>query len=703
MRSLSLSAPRTSLAFGFTLALVAGCHHGASHGPGTAPGIEGLVSITVNPASATLTIVGAVAATQAYTAQGKFSDGHTADITAKVSWTVGDTSLGSFTGTLFTSTTDHGGHTAAVATAGSIMGTGDLIIVLQERYSDPGSMGLPSNPGTVFNGPPSTTDLNVPRLVYPDDNVLVPPNLGQLEFHFTAGGDGTVAPPDTLFELSFENSVTDVKVYMRCPAPPAYTDAASTPAALTVAYGCVYTTDATLWRWLAQTNRGGDPVTVSVRGTDDSGSAVGSSNSTHVSFSFDDIQGAIYYWEIGDDKPCVDNNPPVGRVGPGCADNGGQDSNGTAIVRFDFAGTNSAGTTFLTPSTPGSVGTGTCLGCHALSHDGTSLVAEAGGQYDARTLLWNVAKQTPNVPFGMADRSLFESWNPDGTQYVGVNNFSTDPGQDATAGGASCTTNGGTCDLNLRIYNGATGKFVADVPNTSINNLPTDHPDWSLLGDLIAYDTVGVQPTNAAATLQQAWNGTLYVVPSSGGTWGTPVAVATPPDNHTSYYYPTIAPDSSLVAFDRAVCAPGGNLDSSCWFDTATTSRLFAAKPQANAQLVELVNANKPGPLDASPDIVNTYPKFSPYVFRRSNELGSRLMWLTFASKRRFGLRAPPAVLSEPQADIDADVLWMVGIDPDKVAAGQDGSFVAFALPFQRFYKSNHIAQWTSKIVPPIS
>jgi hypothetical protein len=76
-------------------------------------------------------------------------------------------------------------------------------------------------------------------------------------------------------------------------------------------------------------------------------------------------------------------------------------------------------------------------------------------------------------------------------------------------------------------------------------------------------------------------------------------------------------------------------------------------------------------------------------------------MWLTFASKRHFGLRAAPAVLARNK---DAgDILWMVAVDPDKIAAGQDGSYVAFALPFQRFYKSNHIAQWTTKVVPPIS
>jgi len=43
--------------------------------------------------------------------------------------------------------------------------------------------------------------------------------------------------------------------------------------------------------------------------------------------------------------------------------------------------------------------------------------------------------------------------------------------------------------------------------------------------------------------------------------------------------------------------------------------------------------------------------------------------------------------------------LWMAAIDLD-APAGDDASFVAFALPFQDLATSNHIAQWTTQIVP---
>jgi hypothetical protein len=671
-----------------------GCDSGNGSNSDGGAAIPGLTKIVVTPAQATLTIDNGVAASQAYTAVGTFVDGKSRDISGEVSWTLSDRGLGSLTGALFTSATDHGGRGSVIAVSGALSGAGDLTVVFKQQYRDPGSTDLPADPGTAFNGPPSTSDNVVPRLVYPDDNVLVPPNLGRLEFHFTPGGDGNAATPNSLFEVRFLNAVTDVTVYTRCPAPPAYTDGPATPAVLTVQHGCIYTTNDTLWRWIAETNRGGDALAVTVRGTTDSGSAVGSSKATHVSFSFDDIQGGLYYWEIGADSACV--NTGGGSTGPGC----GQGHDSTAVVRFDFAAGDEAGTTFLTPQSPGSTG-GTCIGCHALSHDGTTLVAEAGGQFDARALLWDVAKQMPIVPFNQADRTVFESWNPDGTQYVGVNNFSTDPAQNGTAGGPACTGNGPNCDLNLRLYDGRTSKFVADVPNTSVNDLPTDHPDWSLDGNSIAYTLVGRANGNYPNTLQQWYAGSIYTVSRSGSGWGAPVAVVPSPDDHTNYYYPAWAPDNKFLVLNRSVCAPGGNVSTQCSFDTAPTSRLFAALPVANAQLVELANANKPGPLDSGPDITNTYPKWSPFVFRRSEELGSKLMWLTFASKRHFGLRAAPAVIERNKDP--GDILWMVAVDPDKVAAGQDGSYVAFALPFQRFWKSNHIAQWTEKVVPPIS
>jgi hypothetical protein len=44
--------------------------------------------------------------------------------------------------------------------------------------------------------------------------------------------------------------------------------------------------------------------------------------------------------------------------------------------------------------------------------------------------------------------------------------------------------------------------------------------------------------------------------------------------------------------------------------------------------------------------------------------------------------------------------MWMAAVDPDAILRGEDGSFPAFALPFQDLSTSNHIGQWTQRVVP---
>ena len=94
---------------------------------------------------------------------------------------------------------------------------------------------------------------------------------------------------------------------------------------------------------------------------------------------------------------------------------------------------------------------------------------------------------------------------------------------------------------------------------------------------------------------------------------------------------------------------------------------------------------------------IATDTTWAPFEFQRTQTPGSRVMWLTFSSSRRYGLRTPPPGTS-PEATTGA-LLWMVAIDPDLAAQGQDPSYAAFCLPFQDVTTSNHIAQWTEDVV----
>ncbi|QRO00934.1 hypothetical protein JRI60_18810 [Archangium violaceum] len=613
-----------------------GCSGGGGNGSGDpsndggTPGeaaIPGLTSITVEPADQLLLIeAGQTSATATYRAIGTFEDGKTLDITPRVRFSVDNNFIGGFSGSTFTTYKNQGGVTTVSAIAGTVRGTTQVSVKLRGSVKDPASSSVPDNAADLFSGPAS--DTRKPDLVYPNDGVLLPPNIRGVELHFLPGTS------NTLFELAFQNSLTDLKVHLRCAQP--------------LNGGCVYRPDDTTWLWLSQTNRGGEPVTVSLRGTDDSGSQVGTAASLALSFSQDDLTGGLYYWTT---------------------------SNGSAIMRFDFtSASGTSGEKFIGPEAAG----GKCLGCHALSRDGKKLVAETSGQNDGRLVLMDVGTKSLLVPFDQGsaspDKSIFESWNPDGSQYVGV------------------YADSGATDFNLMLFNGNTGKKVQRIDGTGTSTNPANHPDWSMDGQKIAFVTVGVKGTN-----QRFGKGAIQLVNRTDSGWSAPVTLAPAVDGRNRYY-PAVSPDNTFVLFNESTC-PSGTYVRDCNADSDPSARLFAVKAEAGSTPIELTHANAPGKRDSGTNLTNSFPKWAPFRYQRTREPGSKLQWFTFSSSRRYGLRNPPAGGDE---NPNGTLLWIAAVDPDKVALGQDPSYPALVLPIQDISTSNHIAQWTTEVVPVI-
>ncbi|MGB5812074.1 MAG: hypothetical protein WBG86_16180 [Polyangiales bacterium] len=589
---------------------------GGVGGAGGAGPIEGLVSIEVGPGDLELVVDGSMPVPVGYSAMGTFDDGSVRDITGDVRFSLDDRSLGSFNLNQLLPTTAKGGTTNVRASAGSIMGTASLLLKLQRTQNDPSSTDLPTDPSVVFDGAQVDPGMN-PSLVYPNAGVLVPPNLRQLEFHVEPVDDQGV------FELHFQNRVTDLTVYFTCHLP--------------MNGGCIYTPDGEAWAWLSQSNRGGDPIELTVRATNGAGTMVGTSENLRFSFSLDDLSGAFYYWTT---------------------------SGGTAIMRYDFGSQEQTeAEKFMGTEHTG----GACVGCHSLSRDGTKMVAEAGGQNDGRLLILDVATSTPMVPFGSPPKSIFESWNPDGSQFVGV------------------YADSGATDYNLLLFDGDTGASLGTIDTNSTEADPANHPDWSPDGSRIAFTRMGIKGTN-----QRMFKGSIEMVTRDEDGWSE-ATVVVPNESGKNRYYPSFSPDGDLLIFNESRCNGDSETGGECNADMDRTARLWIVRAEPGSTPVALDAANQPGVADGDEnDLTNSFPKWSPFVFSRDRAQASRLEWLTFSSTRNYGLRSPPG---------NGTLIWMVAVEPDKALAGQDPSSAAFAIPYQDLDTSNHIAQWTERII----
>jgi hypothetical protein len=594
-------------------------------GPGTParPPIAGLTTLKVEPATVTLTVAnGGPAKTQQFRAMGTVN-GVLTDVTKRVTWSSerGSVAVVNQSG-LATTVAGNGGETRIRAASGNRAGEALLTVRYSFTGPDPGAIGgmpLPADPAGKFGGPVDPG--RAPELVYPNNGVLLPPNVSGVEVHFRPGAG------NTLFEVGFVGPLGEVKLFIRCTRPQDVNE------------GCIYQPDPDLWRGVAETNAGKGLVKLTVRGTDDSGSAVGASATFDLEFSKDPLRGALYYWTTSDN---------------------------TGVMRWNFGdATQTAAERIIGPT----LTSGTCVGCHSISPDGNRIVASVGGQNDARVLLFDVPTATAAVTFPLAERSQFETWKFDSTAFIGVGRAGAYSGPN-----------------QLRLFDGATGQMTQTISL----DVRADHPDWGWKsGDVLAFTAVD---TAGTYTDQRPGMGGISTLSHRNGAFGAP-EVLVPSQPGKNRYYPAVSPGENLIVFNESTCN-SGNYGAECDGDTDPTATLHGVRIAAGATPVALAMANAPGIEDGGNTVLtNSYPKWSPFEFQLT-EFQS-LLWLTVSSSRQYGLRSPP----QNNRGETGTLIWMVGVDPSALTLNQDPSYAAFCLPFQDIRTSNHIAQWT-KAVP---
>ena len=640
-----------------------------------------IASLRIEPADAVLDVSVGSSVDQPFTVLAKFTDApdEEVDITRQAVFYVPDNYLvasfpadGSSTLTTRVPASDdepaqRGGSLTVQAQAASedgtiVTATTTLLVRLGgervpvDPYGPLNDPPLPANPASQFAGEPAPA--RAPVLVYPNDGALLPPNLGRLEVHFKPG-----ATENTLFELRFQSEVTDLVYYTRC-----FANADFEPGS------CALFVDGEDLEQLASSNQGRGPVALTLRGSDEAGT-FGQSANFQIEFAEKRMDGAVYYWTA--------SAPP-------------------SIMRFDFGSAQAEPQRFVRASDVEANGS-TCVGCHALSRQGDKVIFGLGAPSTARLVyVDDMSRAMDDAAFftyrgasGDPNAMVNGSFNPDGSQFVAV-----------------APTNA-EADARLYFHDGTSGARVAQVELPVVPN----NPDWSPAGDKIAFSTLG----GAQRWRIEFLAGSISYIGREGGDWNAaePVTLV-PAASGKNRFNPTFMPDGQVLLYSEAADSTYSGTDTNaCSASTANaggrlcngysdpSAKTWAVAAEPGATPVFLQKAAAPGvsdELQASPpqtmvaktDLMDTFPKPAPFQITHR---GASLSWFTVGSQRRAGLRKKYPNASVVGEEPSQALLWMFALDTGRVKAGEDGSYPGFFLPFQDLKTSNHMAQWTERIV----
>jgi hypothetical protein len=324
---------------------------------------EGVILLA--PQDLEVTIVDGAIITQDYTATLVKPDGDQADVTDEAVFSLLNTQYGLWNDSQLSITGQGSGPTRVQAMARGADGDTGLTVFVEQTIVDPGvDPGVPDQFDNATNDPSLA-----PTVVYPPNNILVPPNLGQFDVHWAAAGGANV------FEVRMKNQYVDIKRYTigDDPGQPFWT-----------------VLQPSQWYPIASSRQ---QLTLSLSGlnTNDP-TRRGSAAEQKIDVTNEGAQGGIYYWTT---------SFPQG------------------IFRYDIATPEvPPAPYFPAGSEPG--GQGNCMGCHALSRDGKriALTIDSG---EGRGTVMNVADRAVLVPFDTnSQRWNFATFNADGNKLATV-------------------------------------------------------------------------------------------------------------------------------------------------------------------------------------------------------------------------------------------------------------------------------------------
>jgi len=546
--------------------------------------------LIIEPAELSVTILNDAAVTRTYTAHLIQGDGQDVDVTQETTFSVHDRAYGAFTGATLSVTGQGFGPTRVDAVARGVTSDAGLVVYLKNTIVD---ATAPLDAAGLFGAAAEDPAL-APALAYPLDGILLPPNLGEFDVHWT----NNTARTNNLFEVTMANPYIDIRLYTKATDHPEQFWTVLQPQA---------------WHSIA-TSR--EQLTLRVAGLDAAHPGTkGTSAARHVDCTNADAQGGLYYWTTS------------GLAG---------------IWRYDFGRPEVPPAPYFADANRPAP----CMGCHTLSRDGTKMAVTFDGG-NGRATVFNVADRTPLIPFdGVTQppaRWSFATFDAHATKLVTVEN-----GQ-----------------LYLRALD---GKLLTGPLPPVTANLGATHPDLS------PDDTRLVSVEFSGGLDAQAYDGAIVIrsFDAATNTFGAPTTLVPNAPNHANWY-PSFSPDGQWIVFTR----------STSYSYDAASAETWIVKADGTQPPVQLATANLTG------DLTNSWARWVPFAqtFGPGNE---PLFYLTFSSKRPFGVRIPSG--GRPQ-------IWMTPVFPSRAAAGEDPAGNAFRVPFQDVNTANHIAQWTQAVV----
>lgn len=242
-----------------SLVALSGCEAG---GDATAAPASDVVSLVIEPATASVETSPTAPATVQFTATATFEDGTSAVIDL-VSWSLSNFAAGTIDDAgLFTASAENGAISSVVVEHAGVRATAELTVVYADTIDEAGG-------GVQISDFDGTSATGI-EWIYPEQGVAVPRNIPSLSFMWDA-----VAGAEA-YRVEFTTPITHVY-------------ALTTDSRLNLS--------ADLWEVIAATNAGGT-VDVEVRSIGSGGLAISEARSITVNRL--DAQGSIYYWSTSD-------------------------------------------------------------------------------------------------------------------------------------------------------------------------------------------------------------------------------------------------------------------------------------------------------------------------------------------------------------------------------------------------------------------